>query len=287
MRKILFSLLLATTVATPALAQRHHDDSDRSEQSRPSRSEADHDRGRADRAQVRENRAEARANMEARGDMRLDNPAGGEAVARERIGFGGRAQVKVNERGRPTLGNGGQSNDSVAAWRGGQRDDARVQQIEREQRRQAVQQRFGRGEYTQQAIEQQRERFQRRAPAGVRPGTQAPVPRTASRDDRHHRWNPDWRRDHRYDWRSHRRHHRSIFHLGFYYDPFGWGYQRYSTGYRLWPDYYSSNYWLNDPSMYALPYAPFPYRWVRYYNDALLVNTYTGQVADVIYDFFW
>ncbi|WP_409574764.1 RcnB family protein [Sphingopyxis sp. PET50] len=29
------------------------------------------------------------------------------------------------------------------------------------------------------------------------------------------------------------------------------------------------------------------YRWVRYYNDALLVDTYSGEVVDVIYDFFW
>jgi Ni/Co efflux regulator RcnB len=39
--------------------------------------------------------------------------------------------------------------------------------------------------------------------------------------------------------------------------------------------------------MYNLPYAPWPYRWVRYYNDAVLVNTFTGEVVDVAYDFFW
>jgi len=26
---------------------------------------------------------------------------------------------------------------------------------------------------------------------------------------------------------------------------------------------------------------------VRYYDDAVLVNIYTGEVVDVIYDFFW
>jgi len=26
---------------------------------------------------------------------------------------------------------------------------------------------------------------------------------------------------------------------------------------------------------------------VRYYDDVLLIDTYTGQVVDVIYDFFW
>jgi Ni/Co efflux regulator RcnB len=121
---------------------------------------------------------------------------------------------------------------------------------------------------------------------GARPDRQAP-PRHDY--DGHHapRWHSDWRHDHRYDWRNHRRHHRSLFHLGVYFDPFGWGYHRWNIGWRLWPSYYSSNYWLNDPYMYRLPYAPFPYKWVRYYDDAILVNIYSGQVADVIYDFFW
>ena len=30
-----------------------------------------------------------------------------------------------------------------------------------------------------------------------------------------------------------------------------------------------------------------PYRWVRYYDDVLLVDVYSGEVVDVIYDFFW
>ncbi|HEX6741844.1 MAG TPA: hypothetical protein VF079_08640, partial [Sphingomicrobium sp.] len=49
-----------------------------------------------------------------------------------------------------------------------------------------------------------------------------------------------WRNDRKYDWKDHRRHHRSLFHVGFYYDPFGWGYRPYQIGWRLWPSYYSS-----------------------------------------------
>ena len=103
----------------------------------------------------------------------------------------------------------------------------------------------------------------------------------------HRRWSGDWRRDHRYDWRRHRDHNRFIFRIGSYYDPYGWGYRRFSIGYNLWPSYYSSRYWLADPWMYRLPPAYGPYRWVRYYDDALLVNIYTGQVVDVINNFFW
>ncbi|MEO7365921.1 MAG: RcnB family protein [Sphingomicrobium sp.] len=127
-----------------------------------------------------------------------------------------------------------------------------------------------------------------------RPGTPPPLP-TSTRQSRTGRlssvtaqhWRNNWRSDHRYDWHNHRHHHRSLFHLGFYYDPFGWGYRHYSIGSRLWPSYYRSGFWLNDPWQYRLPYAPPGYRWIRYYEDAVLVDTWDGQVVDVIYNFFW
>jgi hypothetical protein len=107
------------------------------------------------------------------------------------------------------------------------------------------------------------------------------------RVDRNRHWSRDWRHDHRYDWRSYRNRYGSLFRLGRYYDPYGWNYRRFSIGFSLWPSYYGSNYWLNDPWQYRLPPAYGPYRWVRYYDDALLVNIYTGQVVDVLYNFFW
>jgi len=107
------------------------------------------------------------------------------------------------------------------------------------------------------------------------------------RDSNHRRWSSDWRRDHRYDWRNYRTRHRSLFRLGRYHDPYGWGYRRFSIGFSLGSGYYGSNYWLDDPWMYRLPPAYGPYRWVRYYDDALLVNIYTGQVVDVLHNFFW
>ena len=105
--------------------------------------------------------------------------------------------------------------------------------------------------------------------------------------DRDHDWSKDWRKDHRYDWWDYRNRYRSIYRLGRYHDPYGWGYRRWSIGYNLWPSHYGSGYWLNDPWTYRLPPAYGPYRWVRYYDDALLVNIYTGQVIDVVYYFFW
>jgi hypothetical protein len=119
-----------------------------------------------------------------------------------------------------------------------------------------------------------------------RPGTQPPLRVENHRRDSV-RWSGDWRRDNRYDWRRWRNRHRSWFNVGIYYDPFGWGYQPYSIGWRMWPNYYSSSFWINDPWEYRLPYAPPGTRWIRYYNDALLVDEWTGEVLDVEYNFFW
>jgi Ni/Co efflux regulator RcnB len=100
-------------------------------------------------------------------------------------------------------------------------------------------------------------------------------------------WSTSWRNNHRYDWSDWRRRHRSIYRLHRYHDPFGWAYQLFSIGWRIWPNYYSSSYWINDPWMYRLPPAPPGTRWIRYYNDALLVDMWSGEVIDVIHNFFW
>ena len=111
---------------------------------------------------------------------------------------------------------------------------------------------------------------------------------TAHRDrDRDRQWSSHWRNDRRYDWSRWRDRNRSLFRLGIYYDPYGYRYRRFSIGWNMWPSYYQSNYWLDDPWMYRLPPTYGPYRWVRYWDDALLVNIYTGEVVDVIYSFFW
>jgi hypothetical protein len=111
--------------------------------------------------------------------------------------------------------------------------------------------------------------------------------RTDYRNGNYTRWTNNWRHDNRYNWSNYRNHHRSIFHLGYYYDPFGWNYRPWSVGSYLYPSYYGSNFWLDDPWQYRLPPAYGPYRWVRYWDDALMVNIYTGQVVDVIHNFFW
>jgi len=103
------------------------------------------------------------------------------------------------------------------------------------------------------------------------------------------RWDRnDWRRDNRYDWRNYRSRNRSTYRIGRYYSPYyGYNYRRLSIGFTLGSMFYSNRYWIDDPYMYRLPPVYGPYRWVRYYDDVLLVNIYSGEVVDVIYDFFW
>jgi Ni/Co efflux regulator RcnB len=106
------------------------------------------------------------------------------------------------------------------------------------------------------------------------------------RDQR--RWDRSWRRDSRYDWQRYRYSNRGIYSPGRYYAPYrGHSYSRFSIGFFLEPLFYGNRYSISDPYRYRLPSAYPGTRWVRYYDDVLLVDTYTGEVLDVIYDFFW
>jgi hypothetical protein len=126
-------------------------------------------------------------------------------------------------------------------------------------------------------------------------------PRDAGRNfgDQHHfdgdrwanqqRWDRDWRHDHRYDWSSYRQYNRNIYRLPPYYAPYGWsyGYHSFGIGYYLDSLLFADNYWIVDPWTYRLPPAYGTLRWIRYYNDALLIDIRDGYVVDVIHDFFW
>lgn len=255
MRKLLITALLASVAATPALA-----------------APGDREAARAERQQEREDRQNAREERrESREQARPE-----------------RAEPQVETRAR--------SNDGPARIEAVGRLDSDAQRL---QRVEDLQERI---EDRQQAREQRIENRQlrqseRAAPNVLRPripvvsntpriGTQPP-PRVEVRRYAPVNWSSHWRNDRRYDWYNWRNRNRWLFNLGFYSDPFGWGYQRYNIGWRMWPSYYGSHYWLNDPWQYRLPYAPPGYRWIRYYDDAILVDTWDGRVVDVIYNFFW
>ena len=116
--------------------------------------------------------------------------------------------------------------------------------------------------------------------------------RYASNSDRnrdYRRWdNRSWRDDRRYDWYGYRSSNRSVYRLGSYYAPYrNYSYSRLGVGFYLDSLFFGSRYLISDPFRYRLPPVYGPYRWVRYYDDALLVDTYSGEVVDVIYSFFW
>lgn len=102
-------------------------------------------------------------------------------------------------------------------------------------------------------------------------------------------WDRGWRNDRRLDFDAFRRDHRQSFHLPRYSGPSGWtqGYRRFGLGFSLAPPLWSQGYWIADPWSYRLPEAYGPYRWVRYYGDALLVDLRTGLIVDAVHDLFW
>jgi hypothetical protein len=103
------------------------------------------------------------------------------------------------------------------------------------------------------------------------------------------RWSDGWRNDRRYDWRDYRRSYASVYRLPAYRAPHGWsyGYRRFSIGIYLSNSLFANSYWIGDPFSYRLPPAYGSLRWVRYYDDALLIDTRDGYVVDVVYDVFW
>lgn len=257
MRKFLIPLLLASVAASPALAaprDRNNDDDTRTERQQ----------SREDRQQTREDRQQ---NREDRQQIREDR----QQVHVERAPTQPQADRSIGSR-------------DIEASRAARREAVETQRAARVQvREDRVQAR------QDQRVLRQAERRDARVPVvsnTPRPGTQPPAPTTVRLSAPVH-WNTDWRSNSRYNWYNWRLRHRSLFSLGAYYDPFGWGYQPYSIGWRMWPNYYRSSYWLNDPWQYRLPYSPPGTRWIRYYDDAILVDMWSGQVVDIIYDFFW
>jgi Ni/Co efflux regulator RcnB len=81
---------------------------------------------------------------------------------------------------------------------------------------------------------------------------------------------------------SHHYHYRG----GAYQGPSGYHYHRYSYGDVLPAIFWAQNYWIDDYSDYGLAYPPPGCVWVRYGNDAILIEQDNGQILEVVYDQF-
>lgn len=95
----------------------------------------------------------------------------------------------------------------------------------------------------------------------------------------------DFRQDRRDDWRAYRQGNRALYRGGDWRAPFR--YNSFRPGVRIGSPYYAQRYWINDPYRYRLPRAYGYQRWVRHYNDVLLIDTRRGIVLDVIRGFYF
>ncbi|MCB2014126.1 MAG: RcnB family protein [Sphingobium sp.] len=87
------------------------------------------------------------------------------------------------------------------------------------------------------------------------------------------------------DLHDYRRSHRNVYRRGHWDAPFR--YKSWNRGSRIDRHYYHSRYYVNDPWRYRLPRTRSHYRWVRHYDDVLLINIRNGRVVDVLHNFFW
>jgi Ni/Co efflux regulator RcnB len=67
---------------------------------------------------------------------------------------------------------------------------------------------------------------------------------------------------------------------GFYYHH--WRYGEFLPG-----GWFGADFWINDWGDYDLPVPPYGYEWVRVGADALLVDTYSGEVVSTVYGLFY
>lgn len=93
------------------------------------------------------------------------------------------------------------------------------------------------------------------------------------------------KQEYRQDWREYRKHNRKLYSRGDWRSPYR--YHSFDRGARIRSGYYGPRYVIADPWRYRLPPARGNMRWVRHYDDVLLVNMRTGRVVDVIRNFFW
>lgn len=98
------------------------------------------------------------------------------------------------------------------------------------------------------------------------------------RYDRNHRWGQD-------DWRHYRNTNRGLYSRGQWRAPFR--YQAFRPGVRINRVYFGPRYLIADPWRYRLPLVQGYLRYVRHYDDVLLVDIRTGRVIRVYNNFYW
>jgi hypothetical protein len=292
MRKLLMGVLMAATAATPVLAQ---DGNWRGRYERQAERNAERSERQESRGETRQERQQARAERQ---QVQVQQQQ--VQIQQQQV----QAQQQQVERQQYQGQRGSRGNwqgQSRGNWQGGDQSaerEAMQRQIEASREASRASQQGLSGRYRQQA-ERNQQGYERQVRQDYRQGQRGGDWRRGGQDNRggwsngdrngsRSSWNRGWRNDNRYDWQRYRSSNRNLFHSGRYYSPYrNYNYNRLSIGLFLDSLFYSQNYWIGDPWQYRLPAAPYGTQWVRYYDDVVLVDVYTGEVLDVIYDFFW
>jgi len=98
----------------------------------------------------------------------------------------------------------------------------------------------------------------------------------------------DFRQDRNWganDWRGYRQTNRNLYRGGGWRSDFG--YQAFRPGARIGVGFYQPRFFINDYSRFRLGNPGFNRRWVRHFNDVLLVDIRTGRVIAVNRGFYW
>jgi hypothetical protein len=271
MRKFIIGFLMAATAATPLAAQVSQERSERARERYERTAERNAARGGANRQEQKAAARDVRRTWNGGQAQAAQSPQAQLAQRQER-----RANRVERRADRPQL-------------QGQPRYERRVERLENradriDRRADRLDDRGFEGRANQ--LERRSDRIDRRADRIEDRGDYRQNGRNYRQGQ--NRWDRNWRQDRRYNWQGYRYQNRALFSPGRYYAPYrGYGYNRFSIGIFLEPLFYGQRYWLSDPYAYRLPAAYPGTRWVRYYDDVLLVDTYTGEVVDVIHDFFW
>lgn len=294
---------MAMTSLPSAAAAAERPDRDES----PERAEQRDNRGsvvRQNRADRRESRSEARAERQAQlpqqSQARQQQPVRAEAAQQRTVTRDITRTVERDHR-RADTNRGNRPAIVNQAIENSQANNRRGEAVQRQREQERIGQRDGRDQRTSTDRNRSYTDQNRNGSYSNRDRESARDQRSDYRSDRrdarndrsdyrdHRRWDRNsWRNNTRYNWYGYRASNRNIYRLGHYYAPYrNYNYSRVNIGFRLGSLFFGSRYWINDPWQYRLPEAYGNYRWVRYYDDALLVDVYSGQVVDVIHDFFW
>ena len=73
---------------------------------------------------------------------------------------------------------------------------------------------------------------------------------------------------------------------GSWHWPNGYHYQHWSFGMTLPPIFWTNDYWIDSYADYGLAPPPPGCVWVRYGDDAILIDRYSGEILEVVYGQF-